>query len=145
MKRSWKNFKLDKNKVYQFIGQAVVYSSLYIGSIAFFYWAFLQRINLLILKERVEKEMLKAKKKENYEAMIENRNVLIADLQKKNEELSNENIAIYEENKELRFENEEQGELIDRIARVATANAYNNEKVILSKIKELISDYQSQN
>ena len=52
MKRSWKNFKLDKNKVYQFIGQAVVYSSLYIGSIAFFYWAFLQRINLLILKER---------------------------------------------------------------------------------------------
>lgn len=39
--------KIDKNKVYQFIGQAVVYSSLYIGSIAFFYWAFLQRINLL--------------------------------------------------------------------------------------------------
>ena len=145
MKRSWKNFKLDKNKVYQFIGQAVVYTSGWALGVAFFYWAFLQRINLLILKERVEKEMLKAKKKENYEAMIENRNVLIADLQKKNEELSNENIAIYEENKELRFENEEQGELIDRIARVATANAYNNEKVILSKIKELISDYQSQN
>lgn len=52
MKRTWKNFRLDKNKVYQFIGQAVVYSSLYIGSIAFFCWAFLQRINLLILKER---------------------------------------------------------------------------------------------
>lgn len=47
MKRTWKNFRLDKNKVYQFIGQAVVYSSLYIGSIAFFYWMFLQRINLL--------------------------------------------------------------------------------------------------
>lgn len=137
--------KIDKNKVYQFIGQAVVYTSGWALAVAFFYWAFLQRINLLILKERVEKEMLKAKKKENYEAMIENRNVLIADLQKKNEELSNENIAIYEENKELRFENEEQGELIDRIARVATANAYNNEKAILGKIKELISDYQSQN
>lgn len=145
MKRTWKNFRLDKNKVYQFIGRAVVYTSGWALAVAFFYWAFLQRINLLILKERVEKEMLKAKKKENYEAMIENRNVLIADLQKKNEELSNENIAIYEENKELRFENEEQGELIDRIARVATANAYNNEKVILSKIKELISDHQSQN
>ena len=39
--------KIDKNKVYQFIGQAVVYSSLYIGSIAFGYWMFLQRINLL--------------------------------------------------------------------------------------------------
>ena len=79
------------------------------------------------------------------ERKVENRNILIADLQKKNEELSNENIAIYEENKELRFENEEQGELIDRIARVATANSYNNEKAILGKIKELISDYQSQN
>lgn len=64
---------------------------------------------------------------------------------KKNEELSNENIAVHEENKELRFENEEQKELIDRITRVATANAYNNEKVILSKIKELVNDYQSIN
>lgn len=145
MKRSWKNFKLDKNKVYQFIGRAVVYTSGWALAVAFFYWAFLQRINLLILKERVEKEMLKTKKKENYEAMIENRNVLIADLQKKNEELSNENIAIYEENKELRFENDEQKELIDRITKIATANSYNNEKAILGKIKELISDYQSQN
>ena len=145
MKRTWKNFRLDKNKVYQFIGQAVVYTSGWALAVAFFYWAFLQRINLLILKERVEKEMLKAKKKENYEAMIENRNVLIADLQNKNEELSNENIAIYEENKELRFENDEQKELIDRITKIATANSYNNEKAILGKIKELISDYQSQN
>lgn len=48
MKRSWKNFKLDPNKVYMRIGQAVVYSSLYIGSIAFFYWAFLQRNDILI-------------------------------------------------------------------------------------------------
>lgn len=79
------------------------------------------------------------------ERKVENRNILIADLQKKNEELSNENIAVYEENKELRFENEEQKELIDRIVRVATSNAYNNEKAILLKIKELISDYQSQN
>lgn len=31
--------------------------------------------------------MLKAKKKENYEVMIENRNVLIADLQNKTKEL----------------------------------------------------------
>ena len=42
MKRSWKNFKLDKNKVYQFIGQAVVYSSLYIGAVAFTVWGFLK-------------------------------------------------------------------------------------------------------
>ena len=79
------------------------------------------------------------------ERKVENRNILIADLQKKNEELSNENIAVHEENKDLRFENEEQGELIDRIKRIATSNAYNNEKAILGKIKELISDSESQN
>lgn len=79
------------------------------------------------------------------ERKVEDRNILIADLQKKNEELSNENIAIYEENKDLRFENDEQKELIDRITKIATANSYNNEKAILGKIKELISDYQSQN
>lgn len=72
------------------------------------------------------------------ESKIENRNILIADLTK-------ENLAIHEENKDLRFENEEQKELIDRIAKVATANAYNNEKAILGKIKELILDYHSQN
>ena len=31
-----------KNKIYRFIGQAIIYSSLYIGSIAFSMWAFLQ-------------------------------------------------------------------------------------------------------
>ena len=74
------------------------------------------------------------------ESKIENRNILIADLQNKNAELTEENLAVYEENKDLRFEIEEQKELIDRITRVATANAYNNEKVILSKIKELIKE-----
>lgn len=42
MKRTWKNFKLDPKKVYMRLGQAVVYSSLYIGSIAFMVWAFCQ-------------------------------------------------------------------------------------------------------
>ena len=79
------------------------------------------------------------------ESKIENRNILISVLQNKNEELTEENLAVHEENKDLRFENEEQKELIDRITRVATANAYNNEKVILSKIKELVNDHQSIN
>lgn len=100
-----------------------------------------------MFRKKEKQSLIDASRKtlKDAERKVEDRNILIADLQKKNEELSNENIAIYEENKELRFENEEQGELIDRIARVATANAYNNEKVILGKIKELISDYQSQN
>ena len=79
------------------------------------------------------------------EKRIENRNILIADLQKQNKELTNENLVVHEENKDLRFENDEQKELIDRITKIATANSYNNEKAILGKIIELISDYQSQN
>ena len=34
--------KINKNKLYQFIGQAVVYSSLYTGTVAFGIWAFCQ-------------------------------------------------------------------------------------------------------
>ena len=30
--------KLDPNKIYAFIGRAVVYSSLYIGAVMFFVW-----------------------------------------------------------------------------------------------------------
>lgn len=33
--------KINKNKVYQFIGQAVVWGSLYVGSIVFGYLMFL--------------------------------------------------------------------------------------------------------
>ena len=61
------------------------------------------------------------------EKRIENRNILIADLQKQNKELTNENLVVHEENKDLRFENDEQKELIDRITKIATANSYNNE------------------
>ena len=42
MKRSWKNFRLDKNKVYAFIGRIVVYGTLYILSVLGFIFAFLQ-------------------------------------------------------------------------------------------------------
>lgn len=79
------------------------------------------------------------------ESRIKNRNMLIADLQNKNNELTKENIAVHEENKELRFENKEQADLIKRISNLVSLNKYNNEKVFLNKIKELVSDYQSLN
>lgn len=34
--------KLDKNKVYAFIGQAVIYSTIYFGAVAGTIWAFCQ-------------------------------------------------------------------------------------------------------
>ena len=42
MKRSWKNFKLDKNKVYMRIGQAVTYIAFNLLLSAFMVWAFCQ-------------------------------------------------------------------------------------------------------
>ncbi len=34
--------RIDKNKVYAFIGRAVVYGTVYIGAVAFSVWSFLQ-------------------------------------------------------------------------------------------------------
>lgn len=34
--------KLDTNKIYNFIGRAVVYSTLYLSTVAFSMWAFCQ-------------------------------------------------------------------------------------------------------
>lgn len=59
--------------------------------------------------------------------------------------LIKENLTIKEENKDLRFENEEQLDLIKRIDESVNPNKYNNEKAILDKIKELVRDYQSIN
>lgn len=60
-------------------------------------------------------------------------------------DLNKENLAVHNENKDLRFENEEQKELIDRIKSLVSCNKYNNEKVILDRMKELVEDYQSNN
>ena len=78
------------------------------------------------------------RKIKNQEAMIHNRDILIGDMEKQAK-------AIYEENKDLRFELEESNELIKRIEKIVSSNKYNNEKAVLSKIKELVSDYQSLN
>lgn len=59
--------------------------------------------------------------------------------------LIKENLTIKEENKDLRFENEEQLDLIKRIDESVNSNKCNNEKAILDKIKELVRDYQSIN
>lgn len=37
-----RKFKIDKNKIYMRIGQAVVYGSLYIATVSFGVWAFCQ-------------------------------------------------------------------------------------------------------
>lgn len=74
----------------------------------------------------------------NQKIMIKHRDILIGDMEKQAEVLHNENKA-------LRFELEEAEELIKRIERHISSNRYNNEKAILNKIKELVSDFDSQN
>lgn len=87
----------------------------------------------------------KDRKIKNLETKVINRDILIKDLKAKEALQKQENIALYEENKDLRFENEEQREFINRLDRLVNSNKYNNEKAILSKLKELVSDYQSLN
>ena len=48
--------KIDKNKVYQFIGQAVVYSTLYISAVAGTVFMFLQGMTY---QEEKEMELIK--------------------------------------------------------------------------------------
>lgn len=61
------------------------------------------------------------------------------------EQLAEENKALYEENKDLRFEKEEFRELLTEIADRAFSYPLDSEKIVLNKIKELVRDYQSQN
>lgn len=80
----------------------------------------------------------KDRKIKNQAVMISNRDILIRDMEGQAQ-------SLYEENKEIRFELEESKELIKRIEILISSNKYNNEKAVLDKIKELVSDYQSIN
>lgn len=46
MKRTWKNFKLDKNKVYMRLGQAVAYTGFYAIWIGIFFYGFMTATTL---------------------------------------------------------------------------------------------------
>ncbi|MCI8617546.1 MAG: hypothetical protein HFJ60_04805 [Clostridia bacterium] len=83
-------------------------------------------------------------KEENYEAKINNREDIVEDLLNKNSELTQENLVVHGENKYLRFENEEQKDLINNIIKELYSNVKTDEQKI-SKLKELISDRKSEN
>lgn len=79
----------------------------------------------------------KGRKIKNLEAMIKGRDVLIKKLETKIDSQKEENLALYQENKDLRFENEEQLDLIRKIEQLVNSNNYSNERAILNKIREL--------
>lgn len=74
---------------------------------------------------------------------IRARESLIEDQCKEIHQWQKENEVLHQENKELRFDNEELSELVRRIKNLAESNSYNNEKSILNKIKELVSDFEN--
>lgn len=84
----------------------------------------------------------KDRKIANQKAMIKNRDEFIEKQLIKMKELKEENIAVHNENKDLRFENEEQSDLINSIIKELYSTIKTNEQKT-DKIKELVSDYQS--
>lgn len=81
----------------------------------------------------------------NAEEKIENINYSLEYVKEKEKKLKNVNLKLCKENKDLRFENEEQSILISKIKKLTEQNTYSNEIAILCKIKELVCDYQSIN
>lgn len=89
-------------------------------------------------RKRHLKEVIETKSKQ-----ISIRDKLIDGQRAEIHQYQEENKALYEENKDLRFDNEERLELIKRIKDLVESNSYNNEKIILNKIKELVKDFDS--
>lgn len=89
-------------------------------------------------RKRHLKEVIETKSKQ-----IANRDKLIDGQRVEIHQCQEENKALYNENKDLRFNNEELSELVKRIKNLAESNSYNNEKSILNKIKELVKDFDS--
>lgn len=94
MKRTWKNFRIDPSKVYMRIGQATVCILFNLLLSVFFYWAFLQRNDILggkIMDEKTKRnellitladvnnliEEIESEQKYNAESAINSRNQLL--------------------------------------------------------------------
>lgn len=95
----------------------------------------------MLFKSKKEMQSLiesRTKALKKAESQIDNRNRFIYKQQEEMDKLK-------QENKELRFELEEKGDLIKRIENILNSNKYNNEKAIFRTIKELVNDRKSKN
>lgn len=89
----------------------------------------------MIIKTRKDRKIA------NQKAMIQNRDKLIENLRTKIDSLNKEHKILSEENQK----GNQAIITLEEIYKLTTCNKYNNEKVILDKIKELVNDYQSNN
>lgn len=83
----------------------------------------------MFITKKLHNKMIKAKENE-----IDNLKNKVEDTKK-----------LKQENADLRFEIDELTDFFARVTKLVNSNKYNNEKAVFNKIKELISDYQSQN
>ena len=79
------------------------------------------------------------------QSLIEASREALKNAEKEVSELTKENKALYEENKDLRFEIDELTNFVTLVKKSVNSNKYNNEKAVFNKIKELVNDYQSIN
>lgn len=84
----------------------------------------------------------KDRKIANQKSQIKNRDKLLYGKILEIRELKDENLAVHEENKDLRFEIEEQNDLTNSIIK-ELYSTIKTDKQKVDKIKELVSDYQS--
>ena len=83
-------------------------------------------------------------KRKEKQSLLKARTKALENAEQKVYELTEENLAVHEENKDLRFENDEQKDLINNIIKELYSNLKTDEQKVI-KLKELVSDYQSLN
>lgn len=71
--------------------------------------------------------------------------IQLRDIKLENKQLREIRLQEVRNNTKILKQNNKQADLINRVNDLINSNKYNNEKAVLNKIKELVSDYQSIN
>lgn len=85
------------------------------------------------------------RKRKELQRLIDTSRKSLAEAEGKLEKLLDELKIARHNNVILIGKNRKQNKLIEGIIKLATSNTYDNEKVILDKIRDLVRDYQSNN
>ena len=85
------------------------------------------------------------RKSKEKQSLIEESRRALAEAEKIIKQLKDELRIAKHNNEVLLQRNHKQSDFIKEIEKLTTMNTYNNEKIFLNKIRELVHDYQSKN
>ncbi len=85
------------------------------------------------------------RKRKELQRLIDTSRKSLAEAEERVCKISEELKIARHNNVNLISKNRKQNKLIEEIIKLATSNTYDNEKVILDKIRDLVRDYQSNN